>query len=126
MSELAIVDVPTSGGNPMLNLPAGAKTKRTGDVVRIDFRGKFVWLHILKTTPTRWIAIMSAPSRAFKWFEGRLGADIYPLTWEFWQSQKTQLEALGLVGEMVDGVEVLRVPHAICGRSPFIRPPEGA
>lgn len=120
MSRFAIVDIPKSGGNPVLNLPSGAHVKKSGSVVRISFRGKQVWFHILKQTPTRWIAFVSAPKRAFSWLSNHLGADCSELTHEFWQANKAQLASIGLVGETMDGAEVLRVPHTIAGASAFI------
>lgn len=123
MKRVAIIDVPKSGGNPVLNFPEGTTTKKRGNRLRISFKNKTVFVTILKSTPTRWISFVVAPKRAFPWLVERLGADVYELTYEFWQSRKVELEALGLVGETIDGEEVLRLPHSICGQSPFIRAP---
>jgi len=121
--KIAIVDVPKSGGSPILKLPAEAVVKKRGNRWRITYKGKTLFADVLLSNANRWVAVVVAPARAFTWLETRLGADVYELTWDFWQAHKAQSEALGLAGEVIDGEEVLRVPHTICGQSPFIRDP---
>ena len=71
----------------------------------------------------RWIGWVTASKRSFEWLQTRLpNADFYRLTWQLWQNNKAQFEAVGLFGELdSEGNEVLRAPHVICGMDPFIR-----
>jgi hypothetical protein len=121
--RIAIVDVPKSGGNPLLNLPAEAVVKRNGKLWRITYREHTLFAQVLLSNANRWIAFVAAPARAFLWLEERVGADVYELTWQRWQNNKAALANLGLVGEVIDGEEVLRLPHVIAGQSPFLRNP---
>lgn len=124
MSKAAIVDVGKSGGNPMLNLPAGASTRKEGKLWTVEFQGITLFATVLLNNASRWIACVVAPKRAFVWMVNNLGADVMELTYDNWQANKAALESIGLVGEMQDGVEVLRRPHTVCGQAVFLRPEE--
>lgn len=119
-NRTAIIDVAKSGGNPLLNLPDGATTKRHGKLWRLSFGSVQMWAYVVLNNANRWIAVVNAPPRAFAWMRENLDAEGRELTWAFWQSNKAALASIGLVGELIDGAEVLRLPHVICGESPFI------
>lgn len=121
MSKIAIVNVAKSGGNPMLNLPADATTRRDGKLWTVEFRGHTLFAYVLKNSATRWVACVAAPKRAFVWMQNNVGTDATELTYETWQANKAQLEALGLAGELDGTEEVLRLPHVVCGQSAFLR-----
>jgi hypothetical protein len=118
----AIIDVAKSGGNPLLNLPAGARTRRHGKLWLISFARVQIWAYVLLSNANRWIAVVNAPPRAFAWMRANLDADGKELTWDFWQANKAALASIGLEGETIDGVEYLRLPHVICGQIPLVGP----
>lgn len=120
-----LLDIPKENGNPVLNLPASVSLKRRANrfLLRHETKGTCHAL-LLWQNATRWVAFVVAPPKAAQWFEEHFGADVYPLNHASWQARKAQLAVVGLVGEMRNGVEVLRAPHTICGKSPYIYPEE--
>lgn len=119
--KLALVDIAKSGGNPVLNLPPSVEVKKSGQLWHLihPTEGQ-LFARVVFENANRWVAQVAAPARAYQWIENHLGANVYELTWSFYQTNKAQLAALGLVGEIRDGADVLRMPHVICGQSPFV------
>jgi len=118
----ALLDVSKSNGNPMLSFPEDTVTVKEGDVWTISYRDYQMFVKIVWQNAARWIAVAAAPKVVFVWLAQNLGVGVHELTWQFWQDNKTQLQNIGLVGEIRGGVEVLRVPHVICGQVPYVVP----
>lgn len=135
----AIVDVPKTGGKPVLQLPAGFDLERIEDsacqangvrrefprfrITRTEDAGDGPSAHfvILLSTANRWIAWFVGPRKALEWLESRLGADIYRVTPELVRDRRTDLQNLGL---LFDGAGRLLAPHVTCGQSAWIAPAE--
>lgn len=114
MRLIGIVDVPKSGGNPILNLPAEAETTKVAPglwVVR--YEDVTAYFKLLNGTATRWRAFAVMPSqRVVTWLENALGAEFTRLDKATILANKAQLSSVGI---SFNG-NIMTAPHVLAGQ----------
>lgn len=119
--DVAIIDVAKDAGNPVLNLPEAVSVSKRGKIWHLSYGSEQLFTRVVHETDTRWIAIAVGTIAALQWVRSRLdGAKVRRLTKELYLANEQQLTAIGLPREVVAGRAVLRLPHVICGQSPFV------
>lgn len=115
----AILDIPATNGVPDIAFPAGTVITGNGNLRHIQRGRNQLFAYTLLQNRNRWIALVSGSQRALDWLASA-GVTVYELTKQFYLANRARLEAIGLTPELRDGILQVRVPHVICGQSPWV------
>jgi len=123
-----LVRVPKVGGEPVLNLPAGASLSGPGSLKRVQRAadtgdGPVAYFYVLSNTVDEWEAFFAGPQAGLQWLasalSGEPGALVIEITAEFVRDNRPALETAGIPFEL-DGR--MRAFHTICGQSAYLAP----
>lgn len=108
-------------------LPEGREIDQSqAPLYRVSFQagGQSVqfFVYELLRNQNRWVGVVVGPRRFLARLKDRLPADgkVRELTKELYLSRKAQFENLGLVEELRNGRRAFKLPHVICGQSPWV------
>ena len=122
MNVLGIVDVAKDGELPRLNLPAEAEVQVQGPLRKISYNGRMAYLWKQWENANRMVFCFAGPLAAAQWLQSRLtdGDNAYRLTRELYLANQAAFTTIGLVPETHNGRQAVRLPHVVCGQSPWI------